>query len=398
MRALSALLFLFYAVPAAAQQTFEQWRLDPDLRIGSVAGPNDALTRITDLAVARDGTMYLLQPLEQRIRVFSRQGQYLRTIGRRGEGPGEFLGLQGLGWLGDTLWVSDAALHRITLFSQKGEVISSVSATHTSPSNLYYPTTAKALLADGSAIVQPVTAASAILHGRIAETPLLKISYGGVVLDTLARLSVEHQILGVEERNGPLPWGSYSEQPISDQPLWVARPSGSGVAIVRRPAATEGQRNRATIVMLNLAGDTVYVAKLAYNPLPVIDTLIEEIIRTQSSFLMRTTRGRVRAPARARKLVREALYIPAFHPPISGIVAGRNGQLWLRREDLHKDSITWTVLGRGGQIAAQVRTRRGLRILMADEHYIWGTIHDELQVPYLHRFRIVRLRNPARNP
>jgi hypothetical protein len=49
---------------------------------------------VTDLAVGPDGNIYLLDAQMMDIKVFSPAGKLLRTIGRRGEGPGEFQGAQ----------------------------------------------------------------------------------------------------------------------------------------------------------------------------------------------------------------------------------------------------------------------------------------------------------------
>ena len=53
---------------------------------------------------------------------FSRGGDYLRVLGGRGEGPGEFLSPRTLSKLpGDTVAVFDPRLRRLTLFAADGE-------------------------------------------------------------------------------------------------------------------------------------------------------------------------------------------------------------------------------------------------------------------------------------
>jgi len=47
---------------------------------------------ITDVIADRDGNFYLLDAQLSEIQVFAPDGEYLRTIGRAGEGPGEFRG------------------------------------------------------------------------------------------------------------------------------------------------------------------------------------------------------------------------------------------------------------------------------------------------------------------
>jgi len=47
---------------------------------------------ITDIMADNDGNFYLLDAQLNEIKVYSEDGEYLRTIGREGEGPGEFRG------------------------------------------------------------------------------------------------------------------------------------------------------------------------------------------------------------------------------------------------------------------------------------------------------------------
>lgn len=56
---------------------------------------------ISDVAVGPDGNIYLLDAQLSEIKVISPAGELLRTIGREGEGPGEFRGAQQLVFLPD---------------------------------------------------------------------------------------------------------------------------------------------------------------------------------------------------------------------------------------------------------------------------------------------------------
>lgn len=56
---------------------------------------------ISDVAIGPDGNIYLLDAQLSDIKVLSPEGELLRTIGREGEGPGEFRGAQQLVFLPD---------------------------------------------------------------------------------------------------------------------------------------------------------------------------------------------------------------------------------------------------------------------------------------------------------
>ncbi|MXX72042.1 MAG: 6-bladed beta-propeller [Gemmatimonadetes bacterium] len=65
--------------------------LVPEVAIGDLDGPEEYLFgSIRSIAVADDGTIHVLDVQAQHVRVFDSLGVYVETLGRRGEGPGEF--------------------------------------------------------------------------------------------------------------------------------------------------------------------------------------------------------------------------------------------------------------------------------------------------------------------
>ena len=84
-----------------------------DLQFGSVEGDDPTLIfgDIRGVQAASDGTIYVLDYQAVEVRVFAPDGGYLRTITRRGEGPGEILEANGIHLSGDTLlWIHDHSL------------------------------------------------------------------------------------------------------------------------------------------------------------------------------------------------------------------------------------------------------------------------------------------------
>ena len=64
--------------------------LEEELCIGLAEGEEEYLfSRINDIAVDNDGNIYVIEGASAHIRVFNENGNYLTTMGRRGQGPGE---------------------------------------------------------------------------------------------------------------------------------------------------------------------------------------------------------------------------------------------------------------------------------------------------------------------
>lgn len=98
-------------------------RLIEELRIGTLDG-DEAYTfgELSDVAVSPDGTIWVADKLAQAIRRYDQAGKHIGSIGRGGEGPGEFNYIAGLERLPDGRFaVWDPGLLRFSLFSGDGE-------------------------------------------------------------------------------------------------------------------------------------------------------------------------------------------------------------------------------------------------------------------------------------
>jgi len=67
------------------------YQLEEELSIGFEQGDEDYLfNKVQDVQVAEDGRIYVLDWGDTCIKVYDNQGKHLQTIGREGQGPGEF--------------------------------------------------------------------------------------------------------------------------------------------------------------------------------------------------------------------------------------------------------------------------------------------------------------------
>jgi hypothetical protein len=99
-----------------------------ELRIGSVDDPDAGFSRIGAVTTLPDGRVLVLEALDRQVRIYGAEGRLERTIGRAGDGPGEFQGPLRFGMLADTLWVADLGSGRITLLDLEGRVLETLRA------------------------------------------------------------------------------------------------------------------------------------------------------------------------------------------------------------------------------------------------------------------------------
>lgn len=115
-----------------------EWGSDPKISIELVRTIGDvdtddenlAFSSPSDMGVDDAGNIYILDSGNQRIQVFGPDGRYVRTIGRKGQGPGEFSSPNSIDIDGEgRLYVLDDRQKRIQVFAANGEILKSVRAT-----------------------------------------------------------------------------------------------------------------------------------------------------------------------------------------------------------------------------------------------------------------------------
>lgn len=101
-----------------------QLTLVPEQRWESAEDGPEAFSEVRAFAVDRLGGVYILDAQAQVVHQFGPTGKHLRTIGRKGAGPGEFSEANGIVLdARDRPWVYDHANQRITEFDTAGQLV-----------------------------------------------------------------------------------------------------------------------------------------------------------------------------------------------------------------------------------------------------------------------------------
>ncbi|MDH3292530.1 MAG: 6-bladed beta-propeller [Gemmatimonadota bacterium] len=102
--------------------------LEPDLSIGVVEGdPHLVFGDVRGIEADRDGTIYVLDYQASEIRAFDAEGRFLRTLTRKGQGPGELTEANGMILVGDSvLWIQDHGKGRMIAMDLQGEELARV--------------------------------------------------------------------------------------------------------------------------------------------------------------------------------------------------------------------------------------------------------------------------------
>lgn len=361
--------------------------LTEELRVGSLDDPDLGFATIGGVAVGPDGLAYVLERQAREVRVYDDRGNRVRTIGRGGEGPGEFDRPFYLGFLGDTLWVNDGG-SRVTMFDTEGEVLST----------LQVPSVTIDL---GGGVMGFLQAGVMRNDGRMHATQGLAVMAGpggggtrsdsilipevlfdrnGKVVDTVGfttRRLTSGPRVRLSGRDVSAPTAP------SDDALRVLDPGG--VLNVERTAAESPGEAMFTVTRTGLTGDTVYRRSFGYTPQgfepEFVDTLIARRVQSYARVLDED-------PANMERTFRSAMEIPPFQTPVTTAIVGVDGSAWLRREDDGGPTFWWVVLDPEGDPVGRFELPRSVSILWARIGMVYGSATDDFDIPWLVRYRV----------
>lgn len=154
------------------------------------------------------------------VNVLADNGDLVRTIGGRGEGPGEFTSIGNWGFVGDTLWLQNWPMLHTSFFDSAGALVRT-EADHGPPSASPRLWRTSVPLGGGRGLYIPPLGDT---DAPRAELPILVGSRAETARDTLAfKYSFTGMLIdGI---------GTFSYQPIIIPPLYQVPPDGDGVVI-----------------------------------------------------------------------------------------------------------------------------------------------------------------------
>lgn len=381
----SLLAAVFFATGVArpcAAQSPESWQLVEELRIGSENGPDDSFATIRGLLPDGHGGILVLQSRE--IRWYSQSGSLVRVVGREGQGPGEFMDARKFGWMGDTLWVQDPTLGRVTMFDSAGNVAGTVPF-RSPPLQNTLPTPPEIMLRGGRVVIKPRVNSAALIDGRVTDVPVLLFDRDRTFVDTVALFSQRHELLGITGGGGRL---TVTQQPFKDSPLLVSLPDGSGFVIVRRPAddGPDFQLRR-----YDARGRLHRSAEQSYRPVPLRHEAVATFVESVASSLTRRFQSAGLPTGKLRRGIEGALYVPDHYPTVSAAFGATNGDVWIGRERvIGAASREWWDIDEEGRPVGRVQAPLASELLAATANAVWAVERDALGVSYVVRYRVVR--------
>jgi hypothetical protein len=357
----------------------EEWSLTEELRIGAMDVADQNLTRVLGALPTPDGGIWILQSDDNQVRVYSGAGQFVRTVGQRGRAPGEFQLPNAIGWWGggrDTIWVRDQQ-RRITVFTADGTYARTIGWNLIPYLSEWTMNRPDVMLPDGSAVGLAVKNAPAErLDSRLIRVDLVS----GTVQKEIARLRRVEMVRQTGNTTLRLP--------IPYHELVAYAPDGTWIAVVDRAAPGMPEVGELPVHAISVEGDTLWSRTFNYQPIPIPQTLIDSILDERTENRRQTmirTGGNL---ADVREWVESRYTFPGHRPPIQTALIGQDGRLWLEWTDPADGPGEWWALSSEGVPAGRIRPTQRIRPLAAGDEVVWALEMNELDVPFVVRYRI----------
>lgn len=348
---------------------------DPDVEIGVREGePAYAFSRIVDIVAGGDGSLIVSDALARALRVYDQDGVHLRTIGRPGEGPGEFAVAPTVaGVADDTLVAFDRRSNRLTTFSGAGEVLDITTLGPQRPVIMVRQDDGTYL--SQTAWVPPVPDLS--VHDFRLELDSVVITHvdaDGALIDTVLVIADRAQVRLTQDAGGRM-------RTIQAEPPF--RPRAFLGSDGSRPIVA-----RSDALLLELrASDGTPEAEVrvqgARNPMTP-----EEIRAGQEEAVIEALGEQ--ADPRTRQLNLDYLpdRLPAFHT----MIVGRNGEIWVARAEFDESAgYEWLVFDPAGDLLGSIRTPPGMTLFEVETDFVVGVVVDEFDVPIVRRYPLVHV-------
>lgn len=342
------------AVPA------ESWAIDLDGAFEFVMPESELpLFRIAGALQLDDGRVVVADGGNNRLVFFTPEGEVETTVGRGGDGPGEFRRIQELGrWMGDSLAVWDDRARRVSLISPRGEYLRSF------------------------ALALPEGVRFARVLGFYPDGSFLGMSFTNFGAEPLAGLQRTPIVLHHFASNGD----HLSELGEAAGTEVIYDFDNAGQVSLYAPHFYRGGFHEASDRLLKAPNDDWELTFLSPDgdEQQIVRWLKPPVQATEEAFEASWTRVLERTPEPRRAATRDKAADLRIHetlPAFNNVVYDRVGRVWLQGYDpFETDPVEWTVVGPEGDLLATIILPRGLTLRDAGADWALVRLRDDLGV------------------
>jgi hypothetical protein len=369
-----------------------EWRISdrPNVVIGVAAGQSEyQFDRIMGVQRLSDGRWVVADMGSSQLRYYDAAGGHLHSVGRSGEGPGEFRQVMGMYRLaGDTVAVDDSRT-RIHFIDGNGAFVGQLTLPGSPVGERTVPV---ASFRDGTIVARTTSASPQTLDAP--HTMTYTYQSAALVHDgASSRRLVLADTIGTWGAIRLVPGWRGSAQPVQFDGRTQTGVLSDGV-VVADPMQFE-------LRVYSADGRLRTVARTEWTPQPVSATAIEQ---ARSAFTGATGEGGRVVPPQLRQQrqdIADTWQIATHMPAFSAMIIDRSDNIWLREYVPNEETVgmwvraplapaRWLAFASGGEVLARVELPARFAPLIIGADYIAGIYRDDMEVEYVHSYALTR--------
>jgi hypothetical protein len=379
--AFRSLLMLVVASCSLGAQ-IPEWTVAPDpvISAGDGEGEGHSLLFVRDALLLPSDQLAVLSAGTRDIRLFDEPNRFVRTIGREGEGPGEFKSPSGFRFVASTghVLVYDGGTLRLTEFDSSWAVYRTARVAYD-------------MTASTPAFGRPRPMLSGLVPAATYDVPMREMigRAEGVYHDDLVidLMNGEEVVSSVRRERGPV----YQVREGSTG-LTIPLSMTDGVLFSWGPSRVVlGSTHSTEIVISDSRGvevGTVHGVGTSYMPTDADFELWEARVRDTHGGS--TTIGRVRtnSDGRVERFLKDAPRGDRL-PIFDALTVADDGSVWIREYRRNTDSATWQVIDPSVGVVARVTLPGHWKLLRSAQSYVIVLELDEYDVEFVRLYRLV---------
>jgi hypothetical protein len=360
-------LFLLVFATTARPQSPTRWRVSerPVLSLGlrDAQGPElfGAVAGATRLS---SGVVVVADRASLELRYFSPGGEHLRTVGRKGGGPGEFQSMAKLQrCAGDSVFVYDVALFRMSIFAPDGRYVRAGNlrkwlADGMTPYDFWCNPAGTLAFANRTLEAFDIPPQEGPLRPEVDV--ILVGPHDSIV--TLGRFAATEMYFKAPNA-GPRPLGRRTTVGVGSQTVYV------------------GTGDSYEVLAFSARGSRLHTLREPRSSLSVTSAQVTQYVEDYTA----SQRGRANTAAYEEYF--RSLKWPSSYPAYARLLVDWTDNLWIEDYPVPGQDIrTWSIYAPSGTQVATIELPKNFQLLEAGKDYVLGIWRDEDGVQYVREY------------
>ena len=352
------------AVPmrnTVAQRGVPEARLSQELRID---GRREDFAVLNGGQLGPRGQLALTFRQDAQVRIYDAAGRRVATVGKKGSGPGEFRFPHAQGWLGDTVWIIDHTLRRLTFVTANGTLVRTTPLESIGKQMRLMPADSMLTVTNWTPHGMRTGGGMMGIATLLRRTPSGKAISEQAILSTTPDGSARRVITYAFD-------GRWAEE-FAFVTVYGFAADGSDIV---RAEVSDLRASGADLIItrLNRNADTVYSQRIPYSGIPLSRRHIDSVLARGVG-----VDGQHTVPANR---------IPPVYAPVSSVFVQPDGLTWLTLRETEAVS-TVLMLNREGAPIARWKMPPRSDLMAASATHVWLREADPDGIQSVVRFRI----------